>query len=169
MKRYTSAVLAVTLIAGLTACGGGPQGAPAPAASPSAPAPAAPVRTAQAIPDVAGKSFTDAKKALTAEGFVVSIASKNGTSWTGGVDDTVKAVSTVPPAGTVTTATAVMVTVNLTQDEYLAAAAKPKPTAWRPPCPRSSPGTRSSSTAPNSIIGLPVGSRASLSTITLSR
>ncbi|MFF2244271.1 PASTA domain-containing protein [Arthrobacter sp. NPDC058130] len=142
MNRYLSAVLAATLIAGLTACGGGAQVAPSTitASAATAAASAAPVRTARAVPDVAGKTFTEARKALSAEGFVASIAGKNGTSWTGGVDDTVTAVSTVPAAGTVTVATAVTVTVNLTQDEYLTAAAKPKPTGLAATLPSKFPG-----------------------------
>ncbi|MBT2555620.1 PASTA domain-containing protein [Arthrobacter sp. ISL-5] len=117
MKHYISAVLAATFIAGLTACGGGAQ-----EASPStASASATPTRTARAIPDLARKSFTDAQDTLRGDGFVVSIVGKNGTEWTGGVDDTVKVVSTVPAAGEVTNATDIAVTVNITQDEFLAA------------------------------------------------
>lgn len=119
MKRYIPAVLAATLIAGLTACGGGAQQA---SSTGAASATATPSRTAQAVPDVAGKTFSDAQTALSDKGFVVSIVGKDGVAWPGGVDDTVKAVSTVPAAGTVTDARDIAVKVNFTQKEYLAAA-----------------------------------------------
>lgn len=119
MKRYISAILAATLITGLTACSGGSQETSPSTASSSATA--TPTRAAQAVPDVAGRSFAEAQTTLLGEGFLVYIVGTDGAKWSGGTDDTVKAVSTVPAAGEVTTATDVTVKVNMTLAEYKAA------------------------------------------------
>jgi hypothetical protein len=127
MKRYISAVLAATVIAGLTACGGGEPkaatatGSASSTASTTASATPKPTRTAKAIPDFAGKPFSEARKTLGNAGFIVSIVGQDGKKWTGGVDDTVLVVSSAPAAGTVTNTTDIAFTVNVSQEEFLAA------------------------------------------------
>ncbi len=108
MKRYLSAVLAATLIAGLTACGGG-SGQASPSTESSASPPAKPSRATQAIPDVAGKTFLQAKKALVDKGFSVSVVGSDGKIFRGNLDDTLTAISTIPAAGEVVSATAVVI------------------------------------------------------------
>lgn len=119
MKRYLSAVLAATLIAGLAACGGG-----APQASPSSqtasPSPT-PTKTSRPVPDVAGKSYPDARKALTDQGFFVTIVGKDGAKWSTLPDATALVVSTQPAAGTVTDTGDVEITVNRTEADQQAA------------------------------------------------
>jgi hypothetical protein len=121
MKRYIRAILAVTLLTGLTACGGGAQqGA---SSNESASASPSPTRTARAVPDLTGKSYADARTALSSQGFrSTAIVGKDGSKWTNVVPDkTVTVVSTKPAAGTSTTVQDVEVTVNLTQVEFVAA------------------------------------------------
>ncbi|GAB5080383.1 hypothetical protein ARTHROSP310_35300 [Arthrobacter sp. AD-310] len=107
---------------------------------------------------MAGKTFPEAQKALIDKGFSVSIIGKDGAKWTAGVDGTVKAISTVPAAGELTTATDVTVTVSMTPAEYRAAseakaaaakaaaeaaareAAKPKVTGLAATLPKQFPG-----------------------------
>ncbi|HEX9229519.1 MAG TPA: PASTA domain-containing protein [Arthrobacter sp.] len=90
-------------------------------ASPS-PSPS-PTRTARAVPDVAGKIFTDARTALSNQGFyATTIVGKDGSKWSNVVPDkTVTVVSTKPAAGTSTTVQDVEVTVSMTQVEFVAA------------------------------------------------
>ena len=121
MKRYISAVVAATVIAGLSACGGGaPQASTASSSSMSATP--TPTRTARAIPDMAGKPYVEVRKALKDEGFTASLIGKDGVKWTNVVPDaTVMVVSTDPAAGTVTDASEISVTVNFTRAEFAAA------------------------------------------------
>jgi hypothetical protein len=121
MKRYISAALAVTVIAGLTACGaGGPEASTASSTSMSATP--TPTRTARVIPDWSGKPYVDARTNLSIDGFVVSLLGKDGTKWTNVVpNDTVLVVSTDPAAGTATNTTDITITVYVTESEFVAA------------------------------------------------
>lgn len=111
MKRYISAVLAVILIAALTACGGGAQQA---ASSPS------PAKT-YTVPDVAGQKFQEARTTVLKD-FVVRVVGKDGKDWLEMYPDkTATIVSTKPAAGTVTDQSEIKVTVNVAEAEVKAA------------------------------------------------
>ncbi|HEX9089668.1 MAG TPA: PASTA domain-containing protein [Arthrobacter sp.] len=119
MKRYISAVLAATLIVGLTACGGGtPVARTAPTSSVSA----TPAPTSRPVPDVAGKTFPEARKILNKAGFYGSAWDKDGKKW-GSIppDDAVKVTSTTPAAGTVTDTDEIHIQVAVTEAENTAA------------------------------------------------
>jgi hypothetical protein len=120
MKRYISATLAAIAIAAITACGGG---TPQASTTTSASSPSTPLaQTARPVPDMTGKRYVEARRALKDEGFTASLVGKDGTKWTNVVPDTtVMIVSTDPAAGTVTDASEIAVTVNLTEAEFVAA------------------------------------------------
>lgn len=125
MKRYISAVLAATVIAGLTACGGGaPQASPTTASSVSSPSPtASPTRTSRPVPNMAGKPYVEARNSLNKEGYLVTIFGMDGKKWTNVVPDaTVKVVSTEPAAGVSTSSSDIAITVDVTEGEFVAAA-----------------------------------------------
>lgn len=122
MKHYLSAVLSAAIMASLTACGGGaPQAASSTESASPSPSPTNSLIT---VPEVAGKPIADAKTALTSLGLYVVILGKDGKKWSKSTvpDKTVVAVSTDPAAGGLMVENAsIEVTVNLTEDEQLAA------------------------------------------------
>ncbi|MGO4471640.1 Ltp family lipoprotein [Arthrobacter sp. M-10] len=115
MKRYLSAVLAMTLMCGLAACGGGVQQA-ASSTEKSTPSPS---KTANPVPDVSGKPWDVAFTALVAGGFNVVIIGKDGKKWATGIPNhTVTVVSLKPSAGQLSDSGDVEVTVNITEAEF---------------------------------------------------
>ncbi|MEV8146784.1 Ltp family lipoprotein [Arthrobacter sp. NPDC080073] len=129
MKRYLSAVLAATLVAGLTACGGGvsqassSSGSASSSSSGSASPSASPTKTSRPVPDVAGKTFAEAYKVLSAAGFYGSAYGKDGKKWTHTTPDaSIVVVSTNPAAGTVSATEDIEIHVGITEAEHAAVA-----------------------------------------------
>lgn len=127
MKHYLSALLALTLLAGLTACGGGTPAAqvsPSPVATESAtPTPTpTPSHKTRAVPDVIGKQFGEARKLLYDADFFGYPWGKDGKKWAGMAPDDAIVTSTVPAAGTVTDTSDIKINVNTSEAERLAAA-----------------------------------------------
>lgn len=124
MKRYLSAAfLAVTLLAGLTGCGGGAPAATSATEAPSETATPTPTPTSRAVPDVAGKKFPEARKILNAAGFYGSAWGKDGKKWTNTTPDaSIDVVSTTPAAGTVTATDDIQINLGLTEAEHGAVA-----------------------------------------------
>lgn len=115
MKRYLSAVLAVTLIAGLSACA---PGKPAASTSSNGTSTPAPSQTARAVPSVVGVNFQDARTTLIEADFIVRILDKDGNKWTTTFPDrTVMVVGTSPAVGTVTDAEEIQVTVGVRESD----------------------------------------------------
>lgn len=123
MKSYYFAALAAVLLAGLTACGGGAPQTSTVAAS--AAASTSPPKISRTVPGLAGKPFSEVQPVLASAGLSAYYLGKDGKRWTKGEPDASSVVvSTVPVAGTVTDSTVIEITVNTTQDEQVAAAAK---------------------------------------------
>lgn len=121
MNRYTFAVLAATLIAGLTACGGGASQASSSSASASA-SPSQ-TKTSRPVPDVAGKKYAEAYKILSSAGFYGNAYGKDGKKWTNTTPDaSIVVVSTSPAAGTVTDTEDIEIHVGITEAEHAAVA-----------------------------------------------
>ncbi|UYY80396.1 Ltp family lipoprotein [Arthrobacter sp. YA7-1] len=115
MKRYLSAVLAITLLCGLSACGGGVQQT-ASSTEKSTPSPS---KTANPVPDVAGKPWDVAFTALVTNGFNVVVIGKDGKKWVTGIPNhTVTVVSLKPSAGQLSDSGDVEATVNMTEAEF---------------------------------------------------
>lgn len=111
MKRFISVMLTAAALGGLTACGEGE------ASTSSTPASAS-----RSVPDVTGVTFLEARNILLEEGFRLVIVGKDGKKWTNIVpNETVTVESTDPVAGTASSSEEVSVTVNVSQDEFLAA------------------------------------------------
>lgn len=118
MKRYLSTILAATLIAGLAACGGGVQQT----ASSTEKSTPSPTKTANPVPDVAGKPWDAAFTALVTNGFNAVVIGKDGKKWATGIPNhTVTVVSLKPSAGQLSDSGDVEVTVNMTEAEFSAA------------------------------------------------
>lgn len=112
MKHYLSALLAATLLAALTACGGSAQTAPA-SGSPS-PTQRSVSRT---VPDVTGAKFQEARGRDLSD-FKVTIVGSDGKKWkTYYPDSTVLILSTDPAAGTVTDRGDLEVKLNVTEGD----------------------------------------------------
>ena len=119
MKLYIPAVLAATLLAALTACGsGGPAESPASGTSESAKAtPTA--KPPKVVPDVAGKPYPEASKALTGMGFRTTVPiGPDGKRWvTLNPGNDVLAVSSDPGAGVSTTEESARINVNRSEED----------------------------------------------------
>lgn len=113
MKARTTLVLAAMLISGLTACapGGSTEAAPSPSAlSAATPTPKPP----KVVPDLAGKPYPEASKALTSMGFRTTIpVGPDGKKWvTLNPGNDVLVASSDPGAGVSTAEESVRITVN---------------------------------------------------------
>lgn len=82
---------------------------------------ATPTRTSRPVPDVAGKSFGDARKTLNQAGFYGGAWGKDGKKWTTAPEDSVVVNSTTPAAGEVTDTEDIEIHVGLTEAENTAA------------------------------------------------
>ena len=116
LKRYLSAILAVALMSGLAACGGGAQQTGSATTS-------SPTQTAHPVPDVVGKAWDVGFTSLVDAGFRTVVIGKDGKKWVSGVvpDKLLTIVSLKPSAGQVSDSGEVEVTVNMTEAEFTAA------------------------------------------------
>lgn len=121
MKLRISAFVAATLIAGLTACGGGEEQNANDAASTSASASA--TAAAKPVPNVVGKTYLEARSLLNKSDYYARLIGKDGKEWTTNIvpNESVLVVSMSPSAGTVSANDYIEITVNLTQEEFTAA------------------------------------------------
>lgn len=98
MKRYLSAVLAATVLVGLTAFGGGAQQASSASDTPTP----SPTRSSRATPDVAGMNFLTARTTVLRD-YAVDVVGKDGKKCSASYPDkTVTIDSSSPASGTVT-------------------------------------------------------------------
>ena len=124
MKRYFSAILAVTVVVGLAACGAGTPHAVPTAEAVVATATASSAPTSRTVPNVAGKLLNDGWTALKDAGFDPTIYGRDGKEWGSTVpDETVRIKSTVPSAGTSTAEKELRINVGSTEAENTARAA----------------------------------------------
>jgi hypothetical protein len=120
MKLRIPALLAAVIIT-LTACGGGkPNSGPSPAPTSAS---AKPTPAAQPVPDVIGLTYIDARSRLNKSDYFARLVGKDGKTWTTSVvpNDSVIVVSMSPAAGKVSKEDHIDVTVNMTEQEFLAA------------------------------------------------
>lgn len=137
MQHHHSAILAVLLLAGLSGCTTGPSTATPPASTTADSMVAAatsrpsPTQTARAVPDVVGMIYLNARVELNHAGLYGPTYGEDGTKWgsTTIPDATVKVVSTVPAAGTVTDSRDIRIVVSSTEAENTARAAGAAETA----------------------------------------
>lgn len=118
MKLYISALLAAALLAVLTACGtGGPADSTAAASETTKATPGA--KPPKVVPDVAGKTYPDASKALTSMGFRTTVPiGPDGKEWvTLNPGNDVLAVSSDPGAGASTTEESARINVNRSEEK----------------------------------------------------
>lgn len=128
MKHYLSALLAVTLLAALTACGGGAGPVADASNSPmdTASAAATPSQTAKEIPDVTGETYQEAMRILSSAGLSAVVVDKNGKPWINTVPDASTTIMSTFPAAGARTVDEVSLKVKGTEAE---AAAKAKAAA----------------------------------------
>lgn len=121
MKLHIPALVAVLAIA-LTGCGGGdkPSSSSTATTTPSASSP-----TRARVPDLKGKTVTEAVKALQDIGYSASIKGPDGKRWDTSTepDETVVTVSTTPSAGAISDSQTISVSVNVNEWEFVAKAA----------------------------------------------
>ncbi|MFJ5862459.1 PASTA domain-containing protein [Pseudarthrobacter sp. NPDC092439] len=122
MKSYSAAILAVLFILGISACGSPSANSHDPktaeVATPS------PSQTSRTVPDLKGKSVSNARSLLNNAGLSANIFGTDGKEWVSSVpDNSVKVVSTVPAGGSATTNKEIRVNVDSTETENTARAA----------------------------------------------
>ncbi|WP_157407750.1 hypothetical protein [Arthrobacter sp. ZBG10] len=122
MKAYLPGILAAILMTGIAACGNG-ESAPAPATSASTAAKATPTpKPPKIVPEVAGKPYPDASKALTSTGFRTTVPiGPDGKKWvTLNPGNDVLAVSSDPTAGTTSNEESARITVDRSEEDQRA-------------------------------------------------